>query len=108
MTIRAGIEVHNPLGPGLADHQPNVTSSLLDASSFQFTMASMIDRMLDGAIAHHAAGRLGDAEPMLREVLAEQPDNADALHYLGLLLHQTGRSGEGLPLLGRSVAEAMP
>jgi hypothetical protein len=69
-------------------------------------MASKIDKLLDAGIAHQAAGRFTDAEPMLRQVLQWQPNNADALHYLGLVLHQTGRSDEGLPLLGRSAALA--
>ncbi|RUU73313.1 sulfotransferase, partial [Mesorhizobium sp. M7A.F.Ca.MR.362.00.0.0] len=39
-----------------------------------------------------------------RQVLARQPKHAAAAHFLGLLLHQTGRSEEGLDLIERSVS----
>lgn len=37
-------------------------------------------------------------------MLARQPKHAAAAHFLGLLLHQTGRSEEGLDLIERSVS----
>jgi predicted O-linked N-acetylglucosamine transferase (SPINDLY family) len=51
-----------------------------------------------------AAHRAGDpaAEPLLRDVLAADPDHADALSLLGLVLTQTGRRAEALPLWRRA------
>lgn len=43
------------------------------------------------AVQFHQSGRLGDAERLYRDMLALQPDDADALHGLGLLAHQAGR-----------------
>ena len=43
------------------------------------------------------------AEALYRQVLAAKPDHAAAAHFLGLLLHQSGRSGEGVPLIELSV-----
>ncbi|HEX8522224.1 MAG TPA: tetratricopeptide repeat protein [Tepidisphaeraceae bacterium] len=67
-------------------------------------MASAIDRKLDDALAQQAQGNFAAAEAAYRSVLAQQPSNADALHFLGLVLHQTGRSGEGIDLMRRSAA----
>ena len=49
------------------------------------------------------AGRLAEAEKIFRDVLDVDPDNAQAVHFLGLALVQQRRSDEGLPLLARSV-----
>ena len=51
----------------------------------------------------HKAGDYKTAEKMYRDVLRETPDNADALHLLGLLLHQTGRSPAAIPLLQQAI-----
>ena len=60
------------------------------------------DDLLDRAVAHHTGGRLNEAEVLYRRVLSD--DHADALHLLGLLLHQTGRSAAAEPLVRRAVA----
>ena len=49
-----------------------------------------IDQRLAQAAQLHQAGRLGEAEPLYRGILQEQPDHPHALHLLGVLAHQTG------------------
>jgi Tfp pilus assembly protein PilF len=56
------------------------------------------------AFNHHRGGRCRAAEDACRHVLFVQPDNADALHLLAILLHQTGRASEAVPLLRRAVS----
>lgn len=51
----------------------------------------------------HQAGRVEEAEAAYRSVLGVRKDHPGALHFLGLLLHQTGRGKEGLPLVEQSV-----
>lgn len=60
------------------------------------------------ALELHGAGRFDEARDAYVEILAEQPDDADALHYLGILEHQCGRSEEGLDLLARALDIAPP
>lgn len=55
------------------------------------------------ATEHHRAGRLGQAEPLYRQVLAQEPNHTDALNQLGYLLYQSGRYQEALELIGRAV-----
>jgi hypothetical protein len=40
------------------------------------------------ACQHHQAGRLEEAERLYRQVLAQQPGHAQAMHGLGLLASQ--------------------
>ena len=49
------------------------------------------------AIRHHQVGRLQAAEQIYREILAEQPDHADAIHLLGVLAHQAGQHAVAVP-----------
>jgi predicted TPR repeat methyltransferase len=56
------------------------------------------------AIDLHRAGRLDEAELVYRQVLASAPEQPDALHFLGLLMHQRGRGDAGIPLIERSIA----
>ncbi len=60
--------------------------------------------MLETAIAHHHKGELGEAEALYRRVLREEPENPDALHWLGVLCHQRGRLDEAVQALKRAVA----
>lgn len=58
---------------------------------------------IEQAIAHHRAGRLLEADAAYRQVLAFQPDNADALHYLGVLSAQRGDMQASVELVGRAL-----
>jgi predicted O-linked N-acetylglucosamine transferase (SPINDLY family) len=63
-----------------------------------------IDQALETALQHHRAGQLREAEAIYRQVLARQPDNADALNLLGFLAHQVNRRPEALELIRRAIA----
>lgn len=62
-----------------------------------------IAELLHRAIASHQRGDYAAAESDYREALRVMPTQADATHFLGLLLHQTGRDRESLSLLHRAV-----
>lgn len=57
---------------------------------------------LQDAYSLHQAGRLDDAEQAYRIWLQHHPDNADAMHLLGMLRHQRGDSAEALRLIRRA------
>lgn len=63
-----------------------------------------VPQLLREALAHHQAGRLGDAERLYRQVLAAEPRQADALHLLGVLSHQVGRHDVAVDLIGKAIA----
>ncbi len=56
------------------------------------------------ALAHHRAGRWREAELLYREILQGDPENIDALHYLGVIAHQAGRHDAAIALIERSAA----
>jgi tetratricopeptide (TPR) repeat protein len=56
------------------------------------------------AFARHHAGDLPGAEQLYRAMLGDQPGHVDALHLLGVLLHQAGRHAEALDFIVRSLA----
>jgi predicted TPR repeat methyltransferase len=66
------------------------------------TLGSLLAR----AIELHRADRLREAEPLYAAVLAEAPDNPDALHFLGVLKHRRNASAEAVALIRRSLALA--
>ena len=62
---------------------------------------------LQKAIHAHRAGHLEHAEWLYRRVLDGTPGQPDALHFLGVLCHQRGRSGEGIALI-RAALQSTP
>jgi tetratricopeptide (TPR) repeat protein len=62
-----------------------------------------MQEVLSKAIAMHQAGQLGSAAELYDKALAAEPDNADALHLLGVLHHQQGDHARALEEIGRAV-----
>ena len=58
---------------------------------------------MDEGRAHHQAGRLEEAESVYRGVLESEPDNAEALHLMGVLAFQRGRLDAAIDWFGRAV-----
>ena len=50
------------------------------------------------------AGQIGEAEALCRQVLQAYPQNAPALHLLGIIAHQVGNPSAGIELLQRAIA----
>jgi predicted O-linked N-acetylglucosamine transferase (SPINDLY family) len=59
--------------------------------------------MLESGIEHHQAGRAADAEAAYRAVLAREPRNVDALHFLGFLAHEQGLYEQAADFISRSL-----
>ncbi|MEO8629195.1 MAG: tetratricopeptide repeat protein [Betaproteobacteria bacterium] len=59
---------------------------------------------LSVAMQLHRAGQLDEGETVYRRILEVAPDYPDALHYLGVLTHQRGRSVDAIELIEKSIA----
>jgi tetratricopeptide (TPR) repeat protein len=59
---------------------------------------------LGAAIDHHQAGRLHDAERIYRQILAYDPQNADALNLLGVVTVQLGNPAAAIDPMSRAIA----
>ena len=62
--------------------------------------------MLAAAVQLHQSGRLADAAGLYQQILAADPDHADALQLLGAIAHQQGQHGAAVELIQRSLAIA--
>src|SRR2546423_1391769 len=60
-------------------------------------------RAMREAVGHHQAGRFAQAKQIYRRVLAEEPRNADAIHLLGVLAHQTKNHQAAAELISRAI-----
>jgi Tfp pilus assembly protein PilF len=62
------------------------------------------DQAVDRALAHHRAGRLGEAEKIYRQVLVRHPSHPDALQLLGVCYGQSGQPQKAVALISRALA----
>jgi Flp pilus assembly protein TadD len=58
------------------------------------------------ALAHHGAGRIGEAESLYRKALAVDPENFDALHMLGVVNLQAGQAAGAVALIEQAISVA--
>ena len=69
-------------------------------------MASNTPTPISEGTAHLQAGNLRDAELRFREALSRDGHDAQAMHGLGIIAHQTGNFAEALALFNRAIAQA--
>jgi tetratricopeptide (TPR) repeat protein len=62
-----------------------------------------LTRLLQKAHAAHGKGALTQAEKLYKAILADNPDNFDVLHRLGMLNHQCGRPAQALRFLAAAL-----
>jgi tetratricopeptide (TPR) repeat protein len=65
-----------------------------------------IAELLQDGVRYHQAGRLAEAEACYRRVLAAQPRHADALHLLGVVSSQAGRSDLAVELIRQAIKQS--
>ncbi len=75
-------------------------------SSENQTRTVTIEEAVRAATELHRGGQLDEAEALYRQILDVAPENADALHFLALLMRQYDRGAEALDLMRRAVAAA--
>lgn len=56
------------------------------------------------AVHLHKERHFADAEGLYRTILEAKPDQPDALHFLGVLNHELGRSADGIEMIERALA----
>ena len=62
-----------------------------------------ISEALAIAIQHHQAGRLQAAEQIYRQILAVEPNHADAIHLLGVIAPRSGKHEIAVEYIGRAI-----
>lgn len=56
------------------------------------------------AAGHVQAGRLPQAEAILRQILQQRPNDAEALHQLGIVAHHAGKTPLAVQLIERAIS----
>ncbi|MDI1301666.1 MAG: tetratricopeptide repeat protein [bacterium] len=82
---------------------PEATSNATQPSAAAAPQKITLDRAMDLASQHHAAGRLQQAEVQLRHILEAQPGHAFALHLLGVIAHQAGKTEDAIGLISKAI-----
>jgi predicted TPR repeat methyltransferase len=62
-----------------------------------------VPKTIHDAIAYHQQGRLREAESIYLDLLLKQPNDIDALHYLGVLRMRQGRRDEAIDFVKRAL-----
>jgi len=62
-----------------------------------------IPKAIHQAIRYHEQGAFGEAEQLYLAVLGKQPENFDALHFLGILRAQQGNADVAAGLIARAI-----
>ena len=84
-------------------HMQQDQSRAADAHAAPRQAAPQIPAAINAALAHHNVGRLQEAEAIYRQVLRAEPNHPDALHLLGLIAHQAGKSDLAIELIGKAI-----
>src|SRR5580704_14787862 len=63
-----------------------------------------LEQLSRTALDHHRAGRLAAAKAIYQQILAAQPNNADATCLLGIIARQEGRPDEAVQFIQRAIA----
>src|SRR5580700_3147513 len=63
-----------------------------------------IEQLMQVAVEHHRADRFVEAQAIYRQVLAQNPNQSDALHLLGVLTGQAGQHEAAVELIRRAIA----
>ena len=79
------------------------TNPFLKAKEPLLASGFSIPPNLKSAIALHQQGRLGQAEAVYQQLLEIDPRNADALHLLGVIAHQTGHHQSAVDMIGQAI-----
>ena len=76
--------------------------SSTDPSSDQQTLS--LQQALELALQHHTAGDLAKAEKIYQKILETDPNQAEALHLLGVIAHQKGNNDIAVDLITKALS----
>ena len=66
--------------------------------------AFRIEDAMARALELHKAGQLGEAQGLYQRVLQASPNHPEAMHFLGLVAHQSGKSDVAVSMIRQAIA----
>ena len=100
--VRALSRLPNPRAGALPTELPERSPAASSPSS----QALSLEQAMQHAAQLHSAGRLQEAERVIRAILQAKPDHAQALHLLGLVAYRAGQPAQAVELIQRAIASA--
>ncbi len=94
----------NPDAAGAIGGQPG--AQFPPAAARPPSLSERLDRLVAAATEHEQAGRLDQAEAMLRQVVAAAPQRHGAIELLGIVNFRKGRLAEAAQFMERALALA--
>ncbi len=80
-----------------------IASALHKQEAVNFAAKHGIPQTMQIGYGHHQAGRLSEAARAYEQVLQDEPDHPEALHLLGVVSQQLGKSEASLQLLDKAI-----
>ena len=74
-----------------------------EQSSFSNQETLTVQQAIDNALQHHQVGDLGKAEILYKKILESNPNQSDALHYLGVISFQLGNCDIAVELITKAI-----
>ncbi len=74
-----------------------------EQSSFSNQKTLAVQQAIDNALQHHLIGDLGKAEALYKKILESNPNQSDALHYLGVISFQIENYDIAIDLIRKSI-----
>ena len=90
------------LNPAATQNFP-LQAAKQDSHGYNATNVAPPSELLMKAVALHQAGKLDEAEITYRSLLRANPNDSDALHYLGLIAFQKHRYPEAINLIETAI-----
>lgn len=85
--------------------QPQVTTQkVVEQPASASTNGLTVEQAMQLASQHQSAGRLQQAEQLLRQILQANPSHAHAMHLLGVVAYQAGKADLALELITKAIA----
>lgn len=89
--ISSGIIKKEEMNDSLLPGSNDLPSDQLASNAFQ------------SAMQYHHQGNFAQAEALYRQILQQDPNHADALHFLGVLAHQVGQNEAAVALISKAI-----
>ena len=63
-----------------------------------------LDQALDLGVKHHTAGELAEAEKVYNQILEADPNQPQALHFLGMIAQQLGQNQKAVYFIEKAIS----
>lgn len=68
------------------------------------SIRTLLHEQFQFALEQHQAGHLSQAESIYRGILQTEPNHPEALHFLGVIAHQVGKSEFAVELISKAIS----